>query len=150
MDGLGFVDMPYKMPQLGKDKSLAGQLAGFHAAGHTKQDGIFKNSRRGAGQQGRRIDLVKAELGKQRAECCELLCKQRAHGLNGNIFTADTGTPGNEYSLCFVVTNSLYDSPGNGFGIVRHNQVLDYFVPFLASPLAYPETAFIILQRSGA
>ncbi len=85
--------MPHQMTQFGENKHLAGQFAGIQASGHAKYCGVGIHSGRSAGQQGRRVDLFKAKLGKQRAECGEFFFKQRSHSLDRNIFAGDPEHP---------------------------------------------------------
>jgi len=141
--------MLHQMTQFGKYQMPAGQFAGFKTSRNTKHNCFADNTSRCPRQNGRRIYLFEAELGKQRAERRQFLVKDRTYCFNGNILAADARTARQDQHLGIVLPDGIDDRAFNDNGIVRYYRMKQHIVFFLLCPAADPVPAFIIRKCPG-
>ncbi len=139
-----------QVPQLRKYQLGAGELAGIEAAGHAENDGGPDDARRGAGQDGRRADLLHAELGEKRAERGEFLGEQGADRFDGHILGRDAGPAGHEQDLGRDGFHNLTHRHGDRGRLIGNHPMVEHVVTQLLGALLDPMPAGVLFDGAGS
>ena len=146
--GSAGTDVTTGVTQFGKDQGLAGQLARLEASRKAKDDAAADDARRGARQDGRRIDLFEAELGEDGAEGGQLFREERSQRLYGDILGGDARAAGDDDGLGLRVGQQVQYVFADGVAVIVHDPVVHYLVPFAAGPLGDPLTGGVCCEGS--
>jgi len=147
---LAVIDVAHHVPDFREYELLASQLARLQTTRHTEDQGPADPAGRGPRQDGRGIDLVETQLGKQDPKGGQFFFQQGFYGLDGHIGVAEPGATGHKDNPGTAVGHQVHDSCPNQVSVVFDNLVVPHPVSLFYGRFGDPVAGLVLFESSSA